>query len=183
MIKNSATPAPDCITMGIILLWPYYFLQHYSLNVFIIRIMDVLEQIGSRKLSNTAAIFFFFISFDFIIIFFFFKPRSSASSTLQQHCAAVTKSMSNCIRGLQLFSFFFFLQRRAFKLIWLAVKPHAGARTRGTHADTCARARERGHTHIRTQGEKERNTHTHARFTPNTDKSERRRYMQREGEK
>lgn len=54
------------------------------------------------------------------------------------------------------------LQQRAFKLIWLAVKPHAGTRarthTQGTHANTCARGHRKTHTHM------------HAGLTRNTDK-------------
>lgn len=45
------------------------------------------------------------------------------------------------------------LQQWAFKLIWLAVKPHAGARTRG---------------HTRTHGRADTQTHIHAGLTLNT---------------
>ena len=58
------------------------------------------------------------------------------------------------------------LQQWAFKLIWLAVKPHAGARTRGhrnTHRNTHTHTH--GHTHARginTQhGQSERYRHMH----------------------
>lgn len=48
------------------------------------------------------------------------------------------------------------LQQWAFKLIWLAVKPHAGARARG-HTHTDIRAREHEH-----MGARAHKTHIHA---------------------
>ena len=83
-------------------------------------------------------------------------------TTAHQHCGAVTKSMSNCIRAAA-------LQQWAFKLIWLAVKPHAGARahTRGhtrtpPSAQTRARADTETHTHARTHIHTHTHTYTHA---------------------
>ena len=76
-------------------------------------------------------------------------------TTAHQHCGAVTKSMSNCIRAAA-------LQQWAFKLIWLAVKPHAGARahTRG-HTRTPPSAQTRARADTETHARTHIHTHTH----------------------
>lgn len=103
-------------------------------------------------------------------------------ATFQRHRAAVTKSMSNCIR-LQLYS-----SERLSLSGWLCEATRRRAHT-GTHTDarartqrhTCARALSLSYTHTDTRAHTDTHAHAHARWINSKHgQSQRYRDMQRE---
>lgn len=84
-----------------------------------------------------------------------YLPSPRHGATLQQHCAAVTKSMSNCVR-LQLYS------SERLSLSGLLCETTRRRAHPGTHTDAAARTQRHTRMHARTRGR--------AGLTANTDK-------------